>query len=144
MLRYHLFFGLSILLGLSFIFLSWNFAKMQQLQLEIDKLTDLLKTCESSSASKDVPSTEHELTRLKVRRDVNEFWSFVRAKFDRSLEEARNRTENKTVLLWDNALKSGRHRYNVIKRDLEILSGMGCTLLLLQFFQSLSNVFQKL
>ena len=139
MQRFRSIFAFSVLLGLLFCFLAWNFLEMKQLELENEFLADLVKTLEVK-IKENVPSTEHELARFKVRRDVNELWNFVRAKFEHSIAEARNRSDNITVLLWDQTLKSGRHRYNVIKRDLEVLSGMGYQIL---FILNLSvDVFQ--
>jgi hypothetical protein len=79
---------------------------------------------------------EHELAGFKVKRDLNGFWNFVEATFEKSLEKARTHKDNETVSILGNALKKGRHRYNVIKRDLEVLSGM----LLLQIALFLSKV----
>ncbi len=66
---------------------------------------------------------EHELIRLKVKREVDEFWNFARARFERSLEKAQKVGDKETLSFLEKTLQSGRYNYNVIKRDLEVLSG---------------------
>jgi len=133
MRRYFPFLGLTVLVGLLIYVSFWNNSEEQedivvlQLKMENGDLKELTKTLEAKNREK-APSTEHELTRLKVQRDVNEFWNFVRVKFEQNLEEARKSKDKGTVLFTEKTLKSGRHRFNVIKRDLEVLSGMmGCS-----------------
>jgi hypothetical protein len=134
MRQYLPFLGFTLLGVLVLCFSYWNNSEDQEkvapqqdivvyrLKMEIGGLKELVKTLEAKNREK-VPSKEHELARLKVQRDVNEFWNFVRANFEKNLEEANKNKDNGTVLLLEKTLKSGRHRYNVIKRDLEVLSG---------------------
>jgi hypothetical protein len=61
-------------------FLSWNFDRIHQLKLENNFLQDLLNDLKKTENQESVPSMEYELTQFRTRRDVNEFWDFLRSR----------------------------------------------------------------
>jgi hypothetical protein len=72
--------AIVMLLGLSMCFLSWNFDRIQLLKLENNFLEDLLSDLKKTENQESVPSMEYELTQFRTRRDVNEFWDFLRSR----------------------------------------------------------------
>ena len=49
-------------------------------------------------------------------------WNFVRSRFEKTIEEAKQKSDTAQVAVFEQMLTSGRHRYNTVKRDLEVLS----------------------
>ena len=92
---------------------------LQKMRSAVIKKT--IKTCQDS-LELIAPELEYELTRHKIRRNVNEFWNYLRSRCVKTIQEAKERSDNMTVAVFRQTLRSGRHRYNVIKRDLEVLS----------------------
>jgi septal ring factor EnvC (AmiA/AmiB activator) len=68
------------------------------------------------------PSMQYEMTRRKTRRDLNEFWFFVRAKLEHGLQDASNRSNQEMKLLFETAFTNAHHRYNNVVKDLDLLA----------------------
>jgi len=100
-----------------------------QLKLEIERLKTRQEIMEESDrVKKDLkllsqcdesePSKQYEISRRRVRRDVDELWFFIRSK----LEFARNGDfEKSRKSFFNSVLKDARHRYNAIITGFKIV-----------------------
>ncbi len=74
-----------------------------------------LKQC---SESKNVPSTEYELTRRQIFKNVNSFWYFIKSRISR----LRSKVSLETSLVMNGILIEGEDRWGVIISDLSLLT----------------------
>ena len=74
-------------------------------------------TLHNKNKSTLVPTLNYEITRRRLRRDVNEFWWYIKAAMKKSLNE---NFANAPELL-EQTLSNGKHRHNTLLSILEEL-----------------------
>ena len=66
-------------------------------------------TANQKTESTRAPTLDYELTRRRLRRDINEFWLYLKGIIDKSLKEKSN-----TSNLFQQALLDGQHRHSTL------------------------------
>lgn len=66
------------------------------------------------------PTKSYELARRKIRRDVNEFWFFIRGRLEQAVKIGSDKGD--LVPLLNSTYSTARHHYNVIVNDLDHLA----------------------
>jgi hypothetical protein len=69
------------------------------------------------------PSKEYEMTRRRIQRDLNELWHYISSRLQEATEELRRKlSEKQLASLLKKTLLNIRHRYNVLKADIDSLA----------------------
>ena len=85
--------------------------EIRQLLLDNESLRDQLKNEKKCNCE---PSTNYELARRKIVKDLNEFWAFVSTKLEEEVVQAKDARKE--------VFSSARRQYNVLMLDLQNLT----------------------
>jgi glycoprotein 6-alpha-L-fucosyltransferase len=65
------------------------------------------------------------MTRRRIQRDLNELWHYISSRLQEATEELRRKlSEKQLASLLKKTLLNIRHRYNVLKADIDSLAGV--------------------